>query len=323
MDKSMARREIRIPGFDGYVTLKCDFHIHTVFSDGLVWPTVRVDEAWNEGLDAIAITDHIEYRPFQDIVRGDLNESFKIAVRAGKERGVIVIQGTEITRNKPFGHMNALFIDDANKLQVETPEEAIAAALTQGAFIMWNHPGWPDDASTMYEIHEQLIAEGKIHGVETFNFTELYPVSLDWCRSRGLTFMGNSDIHNTIVQTYGRADMARPMTLVFAAGKNEGAIRDALFDGRTAVWFNGYLAGRADLLEKLVKASLAVTHIDRQHRTAEVSNCSDIAYTLKYGDTAAIVPAGGSVRLILPTDGLLTVANCMTGEDSLLEITLD
>jgi len=44
-----ARTPIHIPDVPGYVTLKCDFHIHTVFSDGLVWPSVRVEEAWREG----------------------------------------------------------------------------------------------------------------------------------------------------------------------------------------------------------------------------------------------------------------------------------
>ena len=28
------RKEIRIPDLNGYLTLKCDFHMHTVFSDG-------------------------------------------------------------------------------------------------------------------------------------------------------------------------------------------------------------------------------------------------------------------------------------------------
>ena len=57
-----ARTPVNIPDIPGYVTLKCDFHIHTVFSDGLVWPTVRTEEAWRQGLDAIAITDHNEIR---------------------------------------------------------------------------------------------------------------------------------------------------------------------------------------------------------------------------------------------------------------------
>lgn len=57
------RNEILIPSLEGYEVLKCDFHMHTVFSDGSVWPTVRVGEAWQEGLDAMAITDHLEYLP--------------------------------------------------------------------------------------------------------------------------------------------------------------------------------------------------------------------------------------------------------------------
>lgn len=43
--RGQSRHEIRMPDIMGYTTLKCDLHMHTVFSDGLVWPTVRVDEA--------------------------------------------------------------------------------------------------------------------------------------------------------------------------------------------------------------------------------------------------------------------------------------
>jgi len=35
----------QIPDIPGYYTIKCDLHMHTVFSDGKVWPTVRVDAA--------------------------------------------------------------------------------------------------------------------------------------------------------------------------------------------------------------------------------------------------------------------------------------
>ena len=37
---SEARYEISFPDLPGYVTVKCDLHTHTVFSDGEVWPTV-------------------------------------------------------------------------------------------------------------------------------------------------------------------------------------------------------------------------------------------------------------------------------------------
>jgi len=35
-------RHIQFPDVEGYHTLKCDLHIHTVFSDGLVWPTATI-----------------------------------------------------------------------------------------------------------------------------------------------------------------------------------------------------------------------------------------------------------------------------------------
>ena len=77
--KAQVRNEIRVPDPEGYRTLKCDFHIHTVFSDGLVWPTVRVDEAYREGLDAIALTEHLEYRPHRQDIIASHNRSYEIA----------------------------------------------------------------------------------------------------------------------------------------------------------------------------------------------------------------------------------------------------
>ncbi|NLK53489.1 MAG: PHP domain-containing protein, partial [Bacteroidales bacterium] len=64
---------IVIPDVNGYQVLKCDFHTHTVFSDGQVWPSIRAQEAWEEGLDAIALTEHIEYHPYKDDVKVDHN----------------------------------------------------------------------------------------------------------------------------------------------------------------------------------------------------------------------------------------------------------
>ena len=54
--------KIVVPDIEGYKTLKGDFHIHTVFSDATVWPTTRVQEALWEGLDVIAISEHIDTR---------------------------------------------------------------------------------------------------------------------------------------------------------------------------------------------------------------------------------------------------------------------
>ena len=56
------RNEIVIPKVGAYNVYKADFHIHTIYSDGDITPAMRVDEAFADGLDIIAITDHMEYR---------------------------------------------------------------------------------------------------------------------------------------------------------------------------------------------------------------------------------------------------------------------
>ena len=53
VSSAQVRQSINIPDILGYKTITCDLHLHSVFSDGQVWPTVRVDEAWQEGIDAI------------------------------------------------------------------------------------------------------------------------------------------------------------------------------------------------------------------------------------------------------------------------------
>lgn len=91
MNKPSVRKEIRIPDIPGYHTLKCDIHMHTVFSDGIVWPTFRVDEAWEEGLDAIAITGHIENQPSKKYITGDHNSSYEIALEEAKEKNILLL----------------------------------------------------------------------------------------------------------------------------------------------------------------------------------------------------------------------------------------
>ncbi|MDL2221685.1 PHP domain-containing protein, partial [Parabacteroides sp. OttesenSCG-928-N08] len=311
-DNTNLRREVSIPNIPGFETLKCDFHIHTVFSDGLVWPSVRINEAWQQGLDAIAITDHIEYRPHKEVLSGDLNESFKIAKKTAEEIGFLVIPGTEITRSKPLGHLNALFIENAIPMDVEDPLMAIDEAKKQGAFVMWNHPGWPDDKATLYPVHEQLIKEKKINGIEVFNYLEYYPVAFDWCHQFNLAFMANSDIHNTVNNEYGAK--IRPMTLVFARERSVEGIKEALFDNRSVALFDGVLAGQAEHLKALVLASLQVRKATGT--LLEVTNKSDIPFQATCDGKLYLFPARQTTRMNMPASDTMTLLNCHTGMET-------
>ena len=105
----------------GSELIAADLHIHTVFSDGNVWPTIRVDEARREDLDLISLTEHLEYQPHKrDIPNPDRNRAFELALRHRKEgEQLMVVNGSEITRSMAPGHINAVFIEDANKLMVD------------------------------------------------------------------------------------------------------------------------------------------------------------------------------------------------------------
>lgn len=283
------RKIIRLPDIPGFQTLKCDFHLHTVFSDGTVWPTVRVEEAWKEGLDAIAISDHIEYRPHSTDIVADHNRSYEIARPLAANLNIILIKAAEITRSMPPGHLNALFIKNANLLEREDVFEALQEARDQGAFIFWNHPGWKvqqPDSMLWWNEHTRLLKADRMHGIEIYNSNEAYPEAFDWAKKRNLTVFANSDLHGPASADYDLNNGHRPITLVFAKSRTEGGIREALFARRTIAWYDNVLIGRHDLLESFFLASLKIPRQplrlqNEDTRYVEVQNRSDIDYYLE------------------------------------------
>ena len=285
---AQARREIVIPNLKGYVTLKCDFHIHTVFSDGLVWPTVRIDEAYFEGLDAISITDHIEYRPFikEGDVVGSHNRSYEIALSAAKARDIILIKGSEITRSMPPGHSNAIFITNSDELDKPDYMDALRAAKTQNAFIFWNHPGWirqAPDSAVWYPEHTKIFEQGMMHGIEVAQYGIYYPEAHRWALEKKLTMLGNTDTHAPIQEEIDYHFWKhRTMTFVFAKDRTAEGIRDALKERRTAVYNNECVIGEEKYLKELFENAVEM-NVKRNGSTAHITfkNNSDLIFHLK------------------------------------------
>jgi hypothetical protein len=283
-----ARENIRIPDIPGYTVLKCDFHVHTVFSDGDVWPTVRVQEAWQEGLDALSITDHLEYTPKKQDIPANHNRPFELAKPGADAVGLILIKGTEITRDEPEAHHNALFITDADKILIEDFMASMKAAADQEAFIFWNHPGWkqPGGRSVWYEVQNELYEKGWLHGLEVANGRTYYPNAHKWCLEKKMTMIGVSDIHGPIGMSY-RLDQGehRPFTLVFVKERSEEGIRDALFARRTAVYWQNIVIGEEQYLRPIFDGSVQVLTPEislRGRRSAilRISNDSDLPIKL-------------------------------------------
>jgi hypothetical protein len=275
------RGKIAIPDLKGYVTLKCDFHIHTVFSDGSVWPTVRIDEAYREGLDAISITEHIEYRPRKDDVVASHNRAYDIALPSAKSKGIILIRGSEITRSMPPGHHNAIFLTNSDELDKPDYMDAFRAAKTQGAFFFWNHPGWTSqqpDTTRWFDEHTKLLEQGMMQGIEVVN-EEYYPEAHQWCLDKKLTMIGNSDVHGPMILEPGKR---RTMTLVFARSATEEAIHEALKERRTAVYHNDHLIGEEKYLKELFENAVEM-NVTKTGNTANITfkNNSDLIFYLR------------------------------------------
>ena len=309
-----------VPDLGEYKTLKCDFHMHTIFSDGLVWPTIRVDEAIEEGLDAIAITDHLEYLPHKKYVSTDMNASFEIAKKKANNKGLICIHGAEFTRWMPPGHFNALFIEDGNKLLIDDFLTAVEEAINQGAFIIWNHPGWivhqPDKVVRWYDIHQTLVDRNWMHGIEFANYHEHYTSVLEFTNKYDLAVFGNSDVHGMVHEVFLKKHAHRTMTLVFAENKSEKAVKEALFAKRSiALSDDDILAGPKELVDQFVNACFKIDG-------NVLTNLSEIPYTFK-NSTVGTYTLEPLESLILPAEKEWEITNVWVEKNEHLKLKLE
>lgn len=284
--QAQQRNEIQVPDLDGYITLKCDFHTHTVYSDGLVWPTVRMEEAYREGLDAISLTEHIEYRPHKDIV-ADHNRSYEISQKKAKSLNLILLRGSEITRSMPPGHFNAIYLNDSNPLEQDNWRDAFKEAKKQNAFIFWNHPGWDKqqpDTTLWWKEHTELYEGGYMHGIEVANGSLFVPEAIKWCLEKNLTMLGTSDIHQPIQVNYDFAKGEhRTMTFVFAKERSAEGIREALENRRTAVYYRDVVVARKDLMLPFFEKCVDIKEVKRADKavTLQIVNKTDLPLKLK------------------------------------------
>lgn len=299
--RTESRQEVVIPDVDGYEVLKGDFHLHTVFSDGDVWPTYRVQEAWRDGLDVIAITDHIEYLPHKKYVGGDFNTPYEIAKPSADKYGLMLVRGTEITRKQGvIGHFNALFVEDANLIPDDDPFVAIQNARKQNAFILFNHPGWAVDTCLVTEFQQRVFDADMIDGIEVVNHFEFYPRVVSWCIDKELPMFANSDEHGIISEdfrTFGhdsKIERFRPMTLVLVDERTQAGVKEALLEGRTIAYTDNMFMSTEHLLLSLFEACVDM------ETTSEGEKKNSYKYTNNSSFPFVISVNGGGKKVIPP-----------------------
>ena len=282
------RRQLPVPHLPGFVTLKGDFHLHSVFSDGQVWPAVHVQEAWRDGLDVISLTEHAEYHPWSADVRVDGRRSYDVARPTAERLGIILIPGVEITkdeRSRPWpagwkgsAHFNALFVTDANALNHPELLEALRRAKAQGAYVFWNHPGFRAITPEWFPQIALAYDEKLFQGMELVNGPYFYPEAFPWVEERKLAILCNSDAHLPTPPSDGR--WVRPITLLFARTADAAGVRDALEARRTAAWMGGELWGAEDHLRGIWQGAVS-------NETSELTR-GPSPYVLRLRNSSAI-----------------------------------
>ncbi|MEZ4969629.1 MAG: Sb-PDE family phosphodiesterase [Flavobacteriaceae bacterium] len=298
--------KINFPDIPGYMTLKADFHLHTVFSDGHVWPSFRVREAQKNGLDIISLTEHTDFESYPDEIEYHRERAFEIAQENAKNTDVLVVRGVEISPRVPPYHNNAIFLKNVDKIPYDymkdshkkfqmkdniKREELLAPfneVEKQGGFVLYNHPNynWWDkkDKELFTDIHKELLNREILKGVEVANSGRYNIIAHRMAEKYNLTMFSNSDEHHDIASVY--EDSLRPMTLVFAKEKTEASILEALKERRTLAFFRDYLVGRQRESEAFFKASVDITAKRQKGKNTPtlklvIKNNSDMPYQLK------------------------------------------
>jgi len=277
------------PNVGDYQVLRCDFHIHTPHSDGKLSPVERVEEAVKFGYDAIAITDHGNFKAYQE------------AVPRANELNLVLIRGME-TGLADREHMVALDFDasyeprnphrwalENGQNNVFYQEQLTKLAKDAGAFMIYAHPHVGYEEPVLWG-----LKEGFIRGIEVKNGvvgkgwntvnshgTWFYPHALDFANEHNLTVFANSDAHEP------RNDENSPVTLVLAKERSPEGVMNALEARRTIAWFDGMLWGSEAVLEEVMQSFVSVSAGDGKITVA--NNCP--------APLTAILPDGSELEI--------------------------
>ena len=359
--RTIQRVEFTVPSVDGYTAYKADLHTHTIYSDGSVTMAQRISEAWHDGLDVMAVTEHLEYRPREatmvkylakympdktkakeysfvskdrpesgDAIMVDLNYPVKDALKCAKAFPITIIPGIEITRKEEgwYSHFNALFTTDNNTIYDPDALQSLRNAKAQNALILHNHPGWRHLDLELTSFEKKAYKAGVIDGIEIMNGVEFYPKAIDRAWKYNLFVSANTDVHAS-TERYSKNGAFRNMTLIFAKDRSLASIREALEAHRTLAYSFGTLAGSEELLRKVFEGAVKIVDagVDGKGKKQVIlTNNSSLEWLIyREGKRMDILKPHSSIILTLSSSHSndLVLKNTWYGEGKHLVYSLD
>jgi hypothetical protein len=167
-----------------------------------------------------------------------------------------------------------------------------------------------------------------MHGMEIVNGNSYYPLAHQWCLDKGITIFGNSDVHNpTGIDYFSGGEESRSLTLVFAREKTNESIREAMDEGRTAVWRGDELYGPPTYLRAIFDQSVRVisqpvTLNGKSPRLIQVLNESDIVFKLTMGEKLEGFSYAPEIVLYPGRIAILRLSNLLQGKEGKTDISL-
>ncbi len=251
---TQAAERFDFPDVGAWQVLRCDFHTHTIISDGKMTGRERVEESKRLGYDVIAITDH-----------GQLL-AYRSAKYVGDQIGVLVIRGLESgIRDKEhyviLGINSAYRPRDSHRWAESKGEDTVfyqeqmAEVARCGGLIIWAHPHvgfrepsrWGMKQGIIQGIEIKNGGPGKGWGTQFTHGTNWYPNAFEWAMEHNLAMFACTDVH-------GDRTPNPPVTLVLAEERSEKGVMDAIRSLRTVAWFDGMLWGRKEIIGPLTGA---------------------------------------------------------------------
>ena len=224
-----------------------------------------------------------------------------VLTACGSETVVVPTPMPMISSASPSVNANTQAADIAfTQLMIEHHQQAIEMAANKGAFVIYNHPGWPDMNSDLFDFQLNFLAQKKIHGMEVINSEEFYPIVMDYCNKYNLAPLSTTDIHLPIQAAYDIEKKHRNFTIVLAKEKTMESLKEAMFAGRTIACADNILAGKPQFLLELIKKSLVPSNYKESGSEflCDITNKSDITYTFDGPNHKHITfPANKTVQL--------------------------
>ncbi len=216
--------------------LRCDFHIHTLYSDGRATPAEMLIRGRELGLDIAVITDHNAYQGSIDGLEARQRLGLNLISMPGEEVSgpnwhIVAINastGIADLADAPLGSGNSA------AWEYEALRWAIQSTQAHGGRAFLAHPYWVVDRGYHLPVpmYDRVLAEGILDGIELLgdvryqNNVRSLARYLDF-RAAGLDIpiLGNSDTHRTD-HTYGTY-----WTVVFAREPTPAAVLEAIAEG--------------------------------------------------------------------------------------------